>query len=216
MLILECAEFLFKRKWHWQIIFLFLFYFYEKANDKKSTTPRTNKEQDALNSHKRLKKWMKADSQGLFEGTDAGCREFDALLLSFRGGWYWWGIRRREPFFFNFCVLVGIMSRIFVRHRITHDDPTTWPFPYPSEAIAPDSEISIFVIIIVKEADALILFINFASATRLESMIKALKEASSTILSISPAAITFLSHCFLRTFSDKNSIHHVLDILRHL
>ncbi len=163
---------------------------------KKSTTFRTNKEQKALNfsqaTHKNewkqipriVWRYWSHDVGSLthcsYHFVEGGIDEAFDLLLQFL-------CPRRDH---------GIMSRILVRHRITHDDPTTWPFPYPSEAIAPDSEISIFVIIIVKEADALILLINFATATRPDSMIKALQEASSTMLSISSAAITFHSNCF--------------------
>ena len=76
---------------------------------KKSTTFRTNKKQKALNFSQATQKWMKANSPDCLKVLIAWCREFDALSLSFRGGWYWWGIWR-EPFFFNFCVLGGIMG----------------------------------------------------------------------------------------------------------
>jgi hypothetical protein len=62
--------------------------------------------------------------------------------------------------FFDFCVFGGIMRRIFVRHLIAHDDPTTSLFPSPGEAVTPDSEISTFALIIIKEADALVLFLS--------------------------------------------------------
>ena len=173
--------------------------FYEKTNDKNNRQLlEQTKTKRHLIFHKRLIKMNESEFPGLFEGTDRMMSGVwrTALIISWRVVLMRHLTRALLLQFLCPRRDHGIMSRILVRHRITHDDPTTWPFPYPSEAIAPDSEISIFVIIIVKEADALILLINFATATRPDSMIKALQEASSTMLSISSAAITFHSNCF--------------------
>ena len=72
-----------------------------------------------------------------------------------------------EVVVFNFCIIVGIIGRIFIRNLFANDNPTTSPFSFPSEPVTPDClkyppsrrQKAILIVVIVKKADSFV-FVN--------------------------------------------------------